>query len=658
MGVNIRHAVGKRGMNRLVLVTAAITIGLSSICPDSAFADKRVALVIGNSAYQLAPTIPNPTRDAQAIAAEFTKAGFDIVSAHYDQRILQFKRAIRQFEDAAANADIAVVFYAGHGIEIGGVNYMIPVDAKLVYDRDAKDEAIELDRLLEAVDAAKRLGLVILDACRDNPFVRTMNRVSAVRKVNTGLALVEPTNRNVLVAYACKSGTAEDGDAEHSPYTAALLKNLFEPGLDLRLAFGRVRDDVLKSSRNRQEPFVYGSMSSTNIFSLVSARADPTLAKDLSGERRDYELVEKIGLKGAWNVFIAQHPTGFYADLARQQLAKLTEQGEAVRNRVEEGRPTKLVEEAAKRQRAEREAALRDALQAFIAIGGSGSDVDNARTLLGSLDRDRDIRALINRGRSYALIIGNKDYRDSNFSSLQTPHEDARSLANVLSTNYGFTTELILRNGSIKSLLLLDKPGKELLTLLDDLEESLTEDDRLLIFYAGHGQLDDRAGKAYWIPVEATKGRRSEFISADSIVSTLKGIKAHSVLVVADSCFSAALFRDASTGPDPSEAELANSLLKDVERSSRVLIASGGMEPVLDGGGSGHSIFTRKLLDALANPIRPIFSARELHVRRLKPSVSGTVKQVPQYDWLRESGHDAGDFIFVQVQATQAAASK
>jgi hypothetical protein len=322
-------------MTRLVSYAAAGTFAVffAPIWSGSALADHRVALVIGNSAYQIAAAIPNPTRDAQAIAAEFTKAGFEVVSAHYDLGNLQFKRAIRQFEDAAADADIAVVFYAGHGIEIGGVNYMIPVDAKLASDRDAKDEAITLDRLLDSVDAAKRLGLVILDACRDNPFERTMKRqrVSAVRTVNAGLAVVEPTNRNVLIAYASKSGTtAEDGDQQHSPFTAALLKSLFEPGLDLRLAFGRVRDDVLKSTRNRQEPFVYGSLGGTNI-SLVPAPAKPTLAVDLSGERRDYELVEKIGTKGAWNVFITQHPTGFYTDLARQQLTKLAmvEEGDA-----------------------------------------------------------------------------------------------------------------------------------------------------------------------------------------------------------------------------------------------------------------------------------------------------------------------------------------
>jgi uncharacterized caspase-like protein len=263
-------------MNRRVLVTAAITIRLfcTSIWPDSAFADKRVALVIGNSAYQSVPALRNPTRDAQAIAAKFKQAGYDVVSAH-DVSNLQFKRVVRQFENIAIDADIAVVFYAGHGIEIQGVNYMIPVDAKLASDRDAEDEAVALDRLISSVDGTKRLGLIILDACRDNPFVTTMRRPRAtpLRGLplvaptwptlieSTGLTLVEPTSRNTLVAYAAKAGnSAEYGNAEHSPFTTALLNNLFEPGLDVRLAFGRVRDEVFKNTSHQQEPFVMGSL--------------------------------------------------------------------------------------------------------------------------------------------------------------------------------------------------------------------------------------------------------------------------------------------------------------------------------------------------------------------------------------------------------------
>lgn len=250
-------------------------------------------------------------------------------------------------------------------------------------------------------------------------------------------------------------------------------------------------------------------------------------------------------------------------------------------------------------------------------------------------------------------LLGNKNYHDPGYGKLETPHADAHSVAGILTTQYGFTTELTKQDGSQTSLVLLDKSRRELLGLLDDLEEVVSADDRLLIFYAGHGHLDNRTGKAYWIPIDAKKNRRSEWISADYIVSALKGIRARSILVVADSCFSGALFRSTGPGVEPTDAEFERALYEDAQRPSRVLISSGGTEPVIDGGGSGHSIFARKFIDALSNPLRPIFSARELHVRRLKPTVSGNAQQVPQYEYLRDSGHDAGDFIFVQAPAAR-----
>ncbi len=310
----------------------ALTVGLLcvSLCSGSAFAgEKRVALIVGNSAYQNAPALPNPARDARAVAAMFTKAGYDVVSTAYDLGNLDFKRSIRQFEDAAADADIAVVYYAGHGIEIHGVNYVVPVDARLASDRDADDEAIPLDRLIESVDGAKKLRVIILDACRDNPFSRTMKQQRmASRGITSGLSAAEPTSINTLIAYAAKAGSqAEDGSGDHSPFATALMDNLFVPGLDVRLAFGRVRDEVLKKTSNRQEPFVYGSLGGGNV-ALVPGAEQPAggavaKANDADGERSDYSLVEKIGTKGAWQVFLTQHPNGFYAELARAQITKL-----------------------------------------------------------------------------------------------------------------------------------------------------------------------------------------------------------------------------------------------------------------------------------------------------------------------------------------------
>jgi hypothetical protein len=317
-------------MSRRVLNAVGLALGVlcAPLWANSAFAERRVALIIGNSAYQNAPALPNPSRDARSMAAMFQKAGYDVVSTAYDVGNLDFKRAIRQFEDASSDSDIAVVYFAGHGIEIHGTNYVIPVDAKLASDRDADDEAITLDRLVESVDGAKRLRVIILDACRDNPFARTMKqqRVAALRGISPGLSATEPSSINTLVAYAAKAGSqAEDGTADHSPFATALVDNLFVPGLDVRLAFGRVRDEVLKKTGNRQEPFVYGSLGGGNIALVPGAElpAAAVSAKDAEGERSDYNLVEKIGTKGAWQVFLSQHPTGFYSDLARQQITKL-----------------------------------------------------------------------------------------------------------------------------------------------------------------------------------------------------------------------------------------------------------------------------------------------------------------------------------------------
>ena len=190
-----------------------------------------------------------------------------------------------------------------------------------ISDFDIEDETISLDRVLKALDPAKRLKLVILDACRDNPFARTMKRTVASRAIGRGLAKYEPSMSDTLVAYAAKAGAvANDGDGQNSPFAIALTKHITEPGLDLRLAFGRVRDDVLKATGNRQEPFVYGSLGGDTM-TLVPRAAKPA---DADAEARiDYELAAQVGTREAWNSFLAKHPGGFFADLARGQNAKL-----------------------------------------------------------------------------------------------------------------------------------------------------------------------------------------------------------------------------------------------------------------------------------------------------------------------------------------------
>ncbi len=181
----------------------------------SAQADKRVALVIGNSDYTNAGRLPNARRDAGAIGALFKVMAFDVVEARNDLGVAEMRRALRDFSDKVRDADIAVVFYAGHGIEINGVNYLVPIDAVLERDVDVEDEAVSLDRVVRLLDQAKRLRLVILDACRDNPLTRSMKRTGPTRSISRGMAKIEDLASDTLVAYAAKAGsTAADGTGE------------------------------------------------------------------------------------------------------------------------------------------------------------------------------------------------------------------------------------------------------------------------------------------------------------------------------------------------------------------------------------------------------------------------------------------------------------
>lgn len=309
-------------MRRLLPLTLML-LGFSIAPAD---ADKRVALVIGNSSYQHAGRLANPANDADAITVTFKQAGFDVVESRRDLNVNDMRRALRDFSDKARESDVAVIYYAGHGIEVDGNNYVLPVDALLERDADVYDEALALERLLVTIEPAKKLRLIILDACRDNPFAKTMKRVLGTRAVTRGFAKVEPASPNTLVAFAAKAGsTAADGEGRNSPFTAALVRHIATPGLDLRKAFGFVRDEVMQQTSNRQEPFVYGSLGGSDVALVPAPAVAPATpaAGALADVRRDYELAERVGTREAWDLFIATYPSGFYAELAKAQRNKL-----------------------------------------------------------------------------------------------------------------------------------------------------------------------------------------------------------------------------------------------------------------------------------------------------------------------------------------------
>jgi len=235
----------------------------------------------------------------------------------------------------------------------------------------------------------------------------------------------------------------------------------------------------------------------------------------------------------------------------------------------------------------------------------------------------------------YALIIGNNNYKY--LPKLKTAQKDAEEIASVLQKDYGFKTTL-----------LLDGTRNQILRAVNISRKNLKHDDHLLLYYAGHGEFDTVAGKAYWLPVDAQSHDDTNWIIVDTITSNLKRIAARHILVVADSCYSGTLTRSAITHLDTG-TERDQYLKKMLKKSSRTLLASGGNEPVSDTGAAGHSVFAAAFIQGLNNIHMKQFTAEELFFKYIKERVAGKAEQVPEYNTIRNSGHDGGDFVFTRI---------
>jgi tetratricopeptide (TPR) repeat protein len=233
---------------------------------------RKVALIIGNGAYKNAQPLPNPPRDARLIASTFRELGFASVTLAPDLTRDKFFAALHEFGREAETADWALVYYAGHGMEIGGVNYLIPTDAMLAADHDAETQAVALEQVIASVAGARKLRVVMLDACRDNPFEKTMQRTMALKLVSKGFSSIEP-EAGFMVVYAAKHGeTALDGDSDNSPFAKALARDIRAPQVEIRKLFDIVRDDVLNATKRAQQPFTYGSPPGREDFYFVAGK--------------------------------------------------------------------------------------------------------------------------------------------------------------------------------------------------------------------------------------------------------------------------------------------------------------------------------------------------------------------------------------------------
>jgi uncharacterized caspase-like protein len=321
---------------------AAMSVAALLVSGNAAFADKRVAFVVGNGAYRNVPQLPNPAIDARAIAGVLRNVGFDVVEGTNLTRD-KITEKLLDFGKKAEGADIAVFFYAGHGIAVNNTNYLLPVDADLKSEMDVKlGAAINVDLTLEQTMADAKVKLVFLDACRDNPFAARIRSARATRSVsvNSGLAEMK-SGEGTLIAFATGPGqTALDGDVgTHSPFTRALISNIAQPGVEIQQAMTRVRAQVNEETNKNQLPWGHTNLTGEVYLNQQAASADKpavlaetpvalsTSTPATAMEVEFWRSVKDSNKPEELNAYLASYPNGAFKALALGRLAKLGDAG-------------------------------------------------------------------------------------------------------------------------------------------------------------------------------------------------------------------------------------------------------------------------------------------------------------------------------------------
>jgi uncharacterized caspase-like protein len=345
---------------------AALSAAALLVSGNAAFADKRVAFVVGNAAYRNVPQLPNPAIDAKAMANVLRSVGFDVVEGTNLTRDKMTDKLL-EFGKKAEGADVAVFFYAGHGIAVNNTNYLLPIDADLKSEMDVKlGAAINVDLTLEQTMADAKVKLVFLDACRDNPFAARIRSAKATRSisVNSGLAEMK-SGEGTLIAFATGPGqTALDGDVgNHSPFTRALISNIAKPGVEIQQAMTRVRAQVNEETNKNQLPWGH-----TNLIGEVylnpqaaptdqpAASADTPAATTVASiaptasamEVEFWRSVKDSNKPEELNAYLTSYPNGAFRALALGRIAKLQDDGQpsATRNLTAAVDPDTFTQEA------------------------------------------------------------------------------------------------------------------------------------------------------------------------------------------------------------------------------------------------------------------------------------------------------------------------
>ncbi|WP_208696010.1 MULTISPECIES: caspase domain-containing protein [unclassified Mesorhizobium] len=315
----------------LVLLFVAIS--------GQATAEKRVALVIGNSAYQHTVQLANPKNDSSDMNAKLQSLGFEVVSGQ-DLDLAGMRRTVREFLEKLDGADMALFFYAGHGLQVNGNNYMVPVDAELSGYNDLDFEALPMDLVLSAMERTAKVNLIFLDACRDNPFAEKLSRSMGTRSgsVSRGLARLG-SGVGTLIAFATQPGNvAMDGAGRNSPFTAALVAHLGTTGQDITRELIDVRRDVLAATEGKQVPWENSSLTGEVVLKplatepkAVSAPTSQSAPPDNAVELAYWATIKDSTDKGFFEAYLQQFPDGVFAALARLKIDAIVKRTETER---------------------------------------------------------------------------------------------------------------------------------------------------------------------------------------------------------------------------------------------------------------------------------------------------------------------------------------
>ena len=317
-------------MRFLITAISAATFLVSA---TTAQADKRVAFVVGNGAYKNVAALPNPAIDAKSMAKLLRNVGFDVVEGSNLTRDKMTERLL-DFGKKAEGADVALFFYAGHGIAVNGTNYLLPVDADLKSEMDVKlGAAINVDLTLEQTMGDAKVKLVFLDACRDNPFAAKIRSAKATRSVNvqTGLAEMK-SGEGTLIAFATGPGqTALDGEVgTNSPFTRALMANIAAPGIEIQQAMTKVRAQVQEETSKGQLPWGHTNLTGSVYLNQAAAPAVTTEAASApaGGTASEAELEFWRSIKDSnkteeLNAYLTNYPNGTFKSIALARIASL-----------------------------------------------------------------------------------------------------------------------------------------------------------------------------------------------------------------------------------------------------------------------------------------------------------------------------------------------